>query len=83
MVDNAKSFRLNTDRNNGNESSEKPFLSRANEWIDTGELFPEATSAIRHYGDSMPEYPSGFILLLKRMIDLGLIIWGRNYDFMF
>lgn len=49
------------------------------EWIDTGKLFPEATSAIYHYGDSMPEYPSGSILMLKQVIDLGLIVWGRNY----
>ncbi len=53
--------------------------NRGNAWIDTGELFPEATSAIRHYGDSMSEYPSGSILILKRVTDLGLIIWGRNY----
>ena len=53
--------------------------NRGNEWIDTGELFPEATSAIRHYGDSMSEYPSGSILILKRVIDVGFIIWGRNY----
>lgn len=52
---------------------------RRNEWIDTGELFPGATSAIRHYGDSMHEYPSGSILVLKRLTDFGLIIWGRNY----
>lgn len=49
------------------------------EWIDTGNLFPDATSAIRHYGDSMSEYPSGSILVLKQLTDSGLIIWGRNY----
>ncbi|WP_352423296.1 helix-turn-helix transcriptional regulator [Proteiniphilum sp.] len=53
--------------------------SMENEWIDTGELFPKATSAIRHYGDSMEEYPSGAILILKRIINPELIIWGRNY----
>lgn len=53
--------------------------NKGNEWIDTGELFPEATSAIRHYGDSMHEYPSGSILVLKRLTNFGLIIWGRNY----
>ncbi|SFK59426.1 helix-turn-helix transcriptional regulator [Proteiniphilum sp. X52] len=53
--------------------------NREDGWIDTGELFPEATSAIRHYGDSMSEYPSGSILILKSVIDLGLIVWGRNY----
>ncbi|HBK33342.1 MAG TPA: hypothetical protein DEF88_14530 [Porphyromonadaceae bacterium] len=55
------------------------FQGQAREWIDTGDLFPGATSAIRHYGDSMPEYPSGCILILKRIVDSRLIIWGRNY----
>lgn len=49
------------------------------EYIDTGDWFKEATSAIRHYGDSMVEYPSGSILALKRVIDMNLLIWGRNY----
>ena len=50
------------------------------EWIDAGDWFPEATAAIRHYGDSMLEYPSGSILALKRVEDHRLIIWGRNYS---
>ena len=49
------------------------------EWIDSGDLFPEATAAIRHYGDSMVEYPSGSVLALKRVNDRRLIINGRNY----
>lgn len=49
------------------------------EWIDAGDWFPEATAAIRHYGDSMVEYPSGSILALKRVNDLRLIMNGRNY----
>ena len=49
------------------------------EWIDAGDWFPEATAAIRHYGDSMLEYPSGSILALKRVEDWRLIIWGKNY----
>jgi len=49
------------------------------EWIDAGDWFPEATAAIRHYGDSMVEYPSGSILALKRVNDMRLIINGRNY----
>lgn len=53
--------------------------TKSKEWIDTGELFPDATSVIRHYGDSMPEYPSGSILILKHMMSMDLIIWGRNY----
>lgn len=49
------------------------------EYIDTGDWFNDATSAIRHYGDSMIEYPSGSILALKRVHDTSLLIWGRNY----
>lgn len=49
------------------------------EWIDAGDWFPEATAAIRHYGDSMVEYPSGSILALKRVNDKRLIMNGRNY----
>lgn len=49
------------------------------EWIDAGDWFPEATAAIRHYGDSMVEYPSGSILALKRVNDARLIMNGRNY----
>lgn len=49
------------------------------EWIDAGDWFPEATAAIRHYGDSMVEYPSGSILALKRVNNPQLIMNGRNY----
>ncbi|MEA4981451.1 MAG: hypothetical protein VB066_01910 [Paludibacter sp.] len=49
------------------------------EFIDAGDWFPEATSAVRHYGDSMVEYPSGSILVLKRVVDVRLLMWGRNY----
>lgn len=48
-------------------------------YIDAGDWFQDATSAIRHYGDSMIEYPNGVILALKRVYDKNLIIWGRNY----
>ena len=53
--------------------------SHVAEWIDAGDWFPEATAAIRHYGDSMVEYPSGCILALKRVNDTRLILNGRNY----
>ena len=51
----------------------------ATEWIDAGDWFPEATAAIRPYGDSMVEYPAGSILVLKRVQDRRLLINGRNY----
>lgn len=50
-----------------------------NEWIDAGDWFTDATAAIRHYGDSMNEYPSGCILALKELHDKRQIVWGRNY----
>jgi len=53
--------------------------SRPTEWIDAGDWFPTATSAIHHYGDSMVEYPSGCILALKRVQDPKLLINGENY----
>lgn len=49
------------------------------EWIDAGDWFPTATSAIHHYGESMTEYPSGCILALKRVNDPTLLINGENY----
>ncbi|MDR1879411.1 MAG: helix-turn-helix domain-containing protein [Tannerellaceae bacterium] len=54
-------------------------ISHAFEYIDTGDWFRDATAALRHYGDSMAEYPSGCILVLKEVIDRELIIPGRDY----
>lgn len=53
--------------------------ARPTEWIDAGDWFPNATSAIHHYGDSMTEYPSGCILALKRVNNPALLINGENY----
>ena len=53
--------------------------SRPTEWIDAGDWFPSATSAIHHYGDSMVEYPSGCVLVLKRVNDPKLLLNGENY----
>jgi hypothetical protein len=53
--------------------------AKVSEWIDAGDWFPDATAAIRHYGDSMVEYPSGSILALRRVHDIRLIMNGRNY----
>ena len=54
-------------------------ISQPSEWIDAGDLFSKATAAIHHYGDSMTEYPSGCILILRDISDNQLIIWGKNY----
>jgi len=53
--------------------------ARPTEWIDAGDWFPTATSAIHHYGDSMREYPSGCILALKRVNDCRFLLNGENY----
>jgi hypothetical protein len=50
------------------------------EYIDAGDWFPNATAAIRHYGESMIEYPSGCILALREVKDLNFgFILGQNY----
>lgn len=54
-------------------------ISHTTEYIDAGDWFPGATAAIRHYGGSMVEYPSGSILALKKVEDVRLLVWGRNY----
>ena len=53
--------------------------SRVSEYIDAGDWFPDATAAIYHYGDSMVEYPSGCILVVRRVNNAKLIINGSNY----
>ncbi len=47
--------------------------------IDAGDWFKGATAAIRHYGESMLEYPSGCILAIRELKDKSEIVWGRNY----
>lgn len=51
----------------------------SSEFIDAGDWFIGATAAIRHYGDSMQEYPSGCIIVLKEVHDKQQVVWGRNY----
>lgn len=43
-------------------------------WFDGRE-----TAAIRHYGDSMVEYPNGCILAVKEVTSIHLLVPGRNY----
>ena len=54
-------------------------VSEPADYIDTGDWFKDATAALRHYGDSMTEYPPGCILALKEVQDRRLIIPGRDY----
>jgi transcriptional regulator with XRE-family HTH domain len=59
--------------------AEMDAVSSPTEYIDTGDWFKDATAAIRHYGDSMTEYPSGCILALREVKERQLVIWGKDY----
>jgi len=54
-------------------------VSQASEYIDPGDWFKSATHAMRHYEDSMIQYPSGCILAMKEVLEKQLIIYGRDY----
>lgn len=62
------------ERSAGMESNSTPA-----EWIDPGDWFKNATAALRHYGDSMVDYPAGCILALKEVQDRRLIVPGKDY----
>jgi hypothetical protein len=61
------------------QDADTQSITTPSEYIDTGDWFKEATAAIRHYGDSMIEYPPGCILALKEVKERQLVIWGRDY----
>lgn len=64
---------------NKDQTANMEGISQPTEYINTGDWFRDATAAIRHYGDSMTEYPSGCILALKEVNDRELIIPGYDY----
>jgi len=49
------------------------------DFLDTGDFFRDATSAIRHYGENMIEYPNACILALKEIENPQLLVWGQDY----
>jgi len=53
--------------------------SMPTDYIDAGDWFKDATAAIRHYGESMIEYPGGCVLALKEVQDRELVIPGLDY----
>lgn len=59
--------------------SEPSSANEPTEYVNAGDWFKDATAAIRHYGSSMDEYPSGSIIVLKKVIDKSLLVWGRDY----
>ncbi len=50
------------------------------EWVDAGDWFRDADSAMRVHGDSMfPEYKSGSIIAMREVIDKHLVVYGEDY----
>lgn len=49
------------------------------EAINVGSCFPKAEIAVRNTSDSMMEYPIGCILVMKRVMDMNLLLPGNNY----
>jgi SOS-response transcriptional repressor LexA len=50
------------------------------EWIDAGDWFRDADTAMRVHGDSMfPVYKSGSIVVMKEVYDKRLIMYGQDY----
>ena len=62
-----------------NVVAETEAIYKTDVQIDAGDWFKGATAAIRHYENSMIEYPSGCILAIKELKNKDEIIWGRNY----
>ena len=55
-------------------------VSEAAEYIDAGDWFLDADSAMRVHGDSMfPEYKSGSIVVMREVFDKRLIVYGEDY----
>ena len=54
-------------------------IPRPTDFLDTGDFFRDATSAIRHYGENMTEYPNACILALKEIENIQSLIWGQDY----
>jgi hypothetical protein len=75
FYDDVSSFGGNLPGRSANIESNSP----STEWVDPGDWFKSATAALRHYGDSMTEYPTGCILALKEVQDRRLIIPGKDY----
>lgn len=65
----------------GNRDVELNPVTNPTEYINAGSWFGKTklTAGIRHYGDSMVEYPSGCILAIKEIHDFRNVIPGQNY----
>lgn len=55
-------------------------VSEPVEWIDAGDWFQDADSAMRVHGDSMfPEYKSGSIVAMREVFNKRLVVYGEDY----
>jgi len=61
----------------GYSANMKSSYSAPTEWIEPGDWFKGVTAAIRHYEESMIEYPKGCVLALKEVQEWRLLIPGR------
>lgn len=55
------------------------IIEKATSYINAGSLFAKATSALKHFGDSMIEYPSGCILFCREVEHPSLLVNGLPY----
>jgi hypothetical protein len=55
-------------------------VTEPDDWIDAGDWFLDADSAMRVHGDSMfPVYKPGSIVVMREVYDKRLIVYGRDY----
>jgi hypothetical protein len=55
-------------------------VTEPDEWIDAGDWFLDADSAMRVHGDSMfPIYKPGSIVVMREVRNKSLIVYGRDY----
>ena len=62
------------------QMSNMDAVSQPDDWIDAGDWFRDADTAMRVHGDSMsPVYKSGSIVVMREVQDKNLIIYGQDY----
>ena len=62
------------------QMSNMDAVAQPDEWIDAGDWFRDADTAMRVHGDSMsPVYKSGSIVVMREVQDKNLIIYGQDY----
>jgi hypothetical protein len=55
-------------------------VTEPDDWIDAGDWFLDADSAMRVHGDSMfPVYKPGSVVVMREVRDKSLIVYGKDY----